>query len=63
MSGPRSVPLEEKLWLSLDEASALTGLSSSALWRLVMEGLLPRVPHTKRRLIARAELERFGAQS
>lgn len=56
------LPIESKLWLSLDEASAMTGLSPSTLWRLVAQGLIARVPHTKRRLIARAELERFGAQ-
>lgn len=63
MSGPTLMPDGAKLWLSLDEASALTGLSPSALWRLVERGVIGRVPHTARRLIPRAELERISQEA
>jgi excisionase family DNA binding protein len=46
---------------SVDEAADLLSLSPSEIRRLIRKGLLRRVPHTGRVLIAHRELERFAA--
>lgn len=54
-----AVPVHLKLALSADEAGVMVGLSPASVRRLVVAGVLARVPHTDRLLIARAELERY----
>lgn len=54
-----SIPLQDRLAVSVPEAGELVGLSSPAVRRLVDQGVLARVPHTDRVLIARAELDRW----
>lgn len=58
-SSRRQVPLNERLALSPAEAGSLLGVSESLVRRLINDGVLARVPHTERVLIARTELERF----
>ena len=53
------MPLAEKLALSVAEAGQLVGLAPSSIRRLVNDGVLARVPHTDRVLIARRELDRW----
>ena len=57
------VPLRDRIALNVDEAGALLGLSGSAVRRLIDDGVLGRVPHTNRVLVARVELDRFAAQA
>lgn len=54
-----NVPIEQRLALSIPQAGELVGLSARTVRRLVDSGVLARVPHTERVLIARAELERW----
>lgn len=53
------IPTHLKLALTVPEAAAMIGLGNSSIRRLIEDGVLARVPHTNRVLIARAELERF----
>jgi excisionase family DNA binding protein len=58
---PAELRLTEKLWLSLEEAAALTGFSESFLARNVEQGTIAAVkggPHESWR-IRRASLEAF----
>ena len=48
-----------KLAYSVPEVAVMVGLSAPAVRRLVARGVLARVPHTQRLLIARVELERW----
>lgn len=54
-----TVPVHLKLAVSVPEAAALVSMSPSTIRRLVLQGVLPTVPHTSRTLIPRAALERF----
>lgn len=54
-----SVQQGHKLAYSVPEVAAMVGLSEPAVRRLVARGVLTRVPHTERLLIARVELERW----
>lgn len=54
-----TVPLHLKLALTVPEAAALVSLSDTALRRLIDQGVIAKVPHTDRVLIARAELDRW----
>lgn len=59
MNSVIAVPTHLKLALSIPEAAEMVSLSEASLRRLVNEGVLARVPHTERVLIARAELDRY----
>ena len=54
-----NVPIHLKLALTVPESAAMIGLSDSSIRRLIDQGVIARVPHTDRVLIARAELERY----
>lgn len=56
-----SVPTHLKIAVSAREAGELLDMSEPAVRRLVAAGVLARIPHTGRLLIARTELERFAA--
>jgi excisionase family DNA binding protein len=53
------VPASQKLALSVSEVAEIVGISTSLVRRLVNDGVLPRVPHTDRVLIARTAVERW----
>lgn len=59
MTGEPSVPPHLKLAVDVDAAADLVSVGTSTIRRLVDEGVLARVPHTQRVLIARRELERW----
>lgn len=54
-----TVPVHLKAALSVPEITEMVGLSAPAVYRLVERGVLARVPHTSRLLVARAELDRW----
>ena len=57
------IPLTEKLALTPSEVEALTGISERHVRECVKQGVVRRVPHTSRILIARVELDRWlGAE-
>jgi excisionase family DNA binding protein len=58
-----TMPVYRKVALDAAEAAVLTSVSESTIRRLIAEGLLARVPHTHRVLIARRELERWAESS
>jgi excisionase family DNA binding protein len=58
-SSVRPVPVESKLALSVSEVADICGISTSLVRKLVARGVLPRVPHTERVLIARTAVERW----
>ena len=53
------MPAAEKVALSVQDVSQLCGISQSLVRKLVRDGVLPRVPHTDRLLIARTAVERW----
>jgi len=53
------VPTHLKLALSVREVADLCSILTPTVRRLVAEGVLPRVPHTERVLIARTAVERW----
>ena len=53
------MPPAGKLALSVQDVAAVCGISQSAVRKLVREGVLPRVPHTDRLLVARTAVERW----
>jgi len=57
------VSINQKISLTYDEASALSGLSKSTLFNLMKTGLLPYSKVSKRRLILRKDLEDFLLRS
>jgi excisionase family DNA binding protein len=56
---PQGVPTHLKLALSVREVADLCSISTPTVRRLVAEGVLPRVPHTERVLIARTAVQRW----
>ena len=54
-----TLPVSQKLALSVSEVALVCGISTSLVRKLVAQGVLPRVPHTDRVLIARASVERW----
>jgi excisionase family DNA binding protein len=54
-----AVPLSERTGLSCAEVAALNGMSEATVRRLVRDGVLARVRHTQRVVIARTEMERW----
>lgn len=57
-----SVPTHLKIAVGPAEAGELVGgVSASTINRLIERGVLARVPHTDRVLIARSELDRWVA--
>jgi excisionase family DNA binding protein len=54
-----SSQLPPRLAYSLAESEALSGLSRSTLYRLIVAGKLRTVQHGRRRLVPSAELERL----
>ena len=54
-----TVPVHLKAALSVPEITEMVGLSAPAVYRLVEQGVLARVPHTSRLLVARAEIDRW----
>lgn len=54
-----TLPTHLKIALSVPEAASMVGLSGTAVRRLIDRGVIARVPHTERVLVARAELERW----
>lgn len=54
-----SFPVSERLALRIPEASVLSGLSRSTLYKVMVEGKLKSIKAGKRRLILRADLEEF----
>jgi excisionase family DNA binding protein len=54
-----AIPAHLKLALSVREVADLCSISTPTVRRLVAEGVLPRVPHTERVLIARTSVERW----
>ena len=61
MTAVPEVPLTEKLALNPEEVEALTGISSRHVRDCIREGLVARVRHTSRVLVARSELDRWLA--
>ena len=57
------IPADRKIAVSVPEAAELLSLSAPSVRRLITSGVIARVPHTDRVLIARAELERFATSS
>jgi excisionase family DNA binding protein len=55
----QGVPTHLKLALSVREVADLCSISTPTVRRLVAEGVLPRVPHTERVLIARTAVQRW----
>lgn len=54
-----NVALNDRLALTVPQTAALVGLSTASIRRLIADGVLARVAHTDRVLIARAELDRW----
>lgn len=54
-----AIPVEKKLLLSINEACALSGLKRTMLYKLIASGQIRSKPIGRRRMIPRAELERF----
>lgn len=53
------VPLHLKIALSVPEAAALISCSDWTVREMIRKGVLARVPHTDKVLIARTELDRL----
>jgi excisionase family DNA binding protein len=51
-----------KLLFTVPEAAAVLGIGTSKVWELLHDGRLRGVKIDNRRLLTRAELERFVAQ-
>lgn len=62
-TGRTAVPASEKLALSVPEVAQIVGISTSSVRRLIADGVLPRVPHTERVLVARTAVERWVNQT
>ena len=52
--------LPARIAYSVDESAELLSLSPAEVRRLIKRGVLRRVPHTGRVLVAHRELERFA---
>lgn len=53
--------LPTRIAYAVDDAAEMLSLSPAEVRRLIKRGVLRRVPHTGRVLIAHRELERFAA--
>ena len=49
----------DRLAYGVDELAALVGVSPSSIRRLIKTGVLAKVPHIDRVLVARTEVERW----
>jgi excisionase family DNA binding protein len=47
----------------VNDVADLVGISTSSVRRLIADGVLPRVPHTERVLVARTAVERWVNQT
>jgi len=56
------VPTHLKIAVSAADAGELLGMSGETVRRLVKKGVIARIPHLDRLLIARVELDRFANQ-
>ena len=54
--------LPEKMTYTLKELSAELGISRATIYRLEARGLLKALPHFRRKVFARKEVERFLAE-